>query len=46
MGAIGGQLATRTLQKCLRSNDDSIQEAAEVALRDIDVEDDPMGFSF
>ena len=46
MGAIGGQLATRALQKCLNSDDDSIREAAEMALSDLGVEDDPMGFGF
>lgn len=44
IGAIGGPLARRALQRCTKLGDDVLREAAEEALANIDIEDDPLSF--
>ena len=44
IGAIGGPLARRALQRCTKLDDDAIKEAAEEALANVDIEDDPLSF--
>ncbi len=46
MGAMGGALARRALQVCLRSEDDSLGEAAREALKDIEFTDDSLTFRY
>ena len=44
LGSIGGPLAKRALQQCLKLEDDTLEEAAQAALDDIDFDSEPMGF--
>ena len=44
LGAVGGRLARRALQKCLKASDEVIQEAVEAALSQLEGEEDPIGF--
>ena len=46
LGAIGGALAKRALQRCVKSDDEALQDAAQEALKHLEVEDDPMHFKF
>ena len=44
--AIGGRMARRVLLGCAKSSDEVLREAAQEALQDVDVEEDPIGFRF
>jgi HEAT repeat protein len=44
IGAIGGPLAERALKRCLKHDDEPVQEAAQEALDQLDAETDPLGF--
>lgn len=46
LGQIGGVLAKRALQLCLSDGDESIEEAAQTALANLEFNDDPLGFRF
>jgi HEAT repeat protein len=46
LGQIGGLLAKRALQLCLSDGDESIEEAAQTALANLEFNDDPLGFRF
>ena len=46
LGMIGGPLAKRTLEQCLRMEDEIIEEAAESALSSVEFDDDPLAFRF
>ena len=46
LGAIGGPLAKRAVLKCLKSEDDALKDTAEVALEQMEIEEDPAGFKF
>ena len=46
MGAIGGMLAKQALVQCMKLGDEAMEEAAHTALRNIQFDEDPLGFSF
>lgn len=46
LGSIGGNLAERALKRCMKHDEESIQDAAEEALAQIEAEADPLGFRF
>lgn len=46
LGQIGGSLAKMALQQCLADGDESIEEAAQHAMSNIEFDDDPLGFRF
>ena len=46
LGAVGGPLAKQALMKCLKLEDEALEEAAHTALKNIEFEEDPLGFRF
>ena len=46
LGAIGGRLAKRALQRCLGESDEAVREAAEEALNQLEGEEGPLYFGF
>ncbi len=46
LGAIGGPLAERTLRRCLKHEDETLQDAARDALEQMESENDPLAFKF
>lgn len=44
LGSIGGQLAKRALTQAANLGDETVEEAAQTALSNIEFDDDPMGF--
>lgn len=46
LGAVGGRLAKRALQRCLELGDEPLEQAARAALADVAFEDDPLGVQF
>ena len=46
LGEIGGHLARTALERCLKLGDEAIEQAAEDALRAIELNDDPLALSF
>ena len=44
LSALGGRLATKALQRCLRDDEEAIQEAAEAALEQTEAEGAPFNF--
>lgn len=46
LGAIGGVLAKQALLQCLKLGDEALEEAAQMALRGIEFDQDPIGFRF
>ena len=46
LGSIGGPLAKRALLQCLKLGDETLEEAAQAALQNIEFDSDPIGFSF
>ena len=46
LGAIGGSLAKRAIRQCLKYDDEVLQEAAQEALQQLEVEEAPMEFNF
>jgi HEAT repeat protein len=46
LGSVGGALAGQALRKCLESDDEAIEEAADEALREIEFDDDPLSLTF
>ncbi|MDO8750796.1 MAG: HEAT repeat domain-containing protein [Dehalococcoidia bacterium] len=46
LGAIGGVLAKRALRRCVKTGDEAIQEAANEALQQLDVDGGTLGSSF
>ena len=45
LGSIGGPLAKRALVQSLQLGDESIEEAAQAALNNVEFDDDPLGFT-
>ena len=45
LGKIGGSLAKRALVRCIEEGDASLEEAARVALENVEFLEDPMAFS-
>ncbi len=46
LGSVGGALARQALQKCLESDDEAIEEAANEALSEIEFDEDPLSLTF
>ena len=46
LGSIGGALAKRALLQCLQMGEDAMEEAAQAALDNLELDEDPMGLSF
>ena len=46
LGSVGGTLASQALHKCLESDDESVEEAADEALRQIEFDQDPLSLTF
>ena len=46
LGSVGGALAGQALRKCLESDDEAIEEAADEALRQIEFDEDPLSLTF
>lgn len=46
LGAIGGPLARRALLQCTKLGEEPLEVAAQTALRNVDFEEDPLGFRF
>jgi HEAT repeat protein len=46
LGTIGGSLAKRALNQCLKLDDEALEEAAQAALEDLELDDDPLGIRF
>ena len=46
LGGIGGQLAKKALRRCLSQGDPALEEAVKDALENIQVVEDPLGFSY
>ena len=46
LGAISGPLARQALLRCQKLGDEGLQEAAEAALANIELNQDPLGFRF
>ncbi|MBI4200216.1 MAG: HEAT repeat domain-containing protein [Chloroflexi bacterium] len=46
LGVCGGRLAKRALQRCLKSEDEAVRQAAEEALGQLDMEESPLDFKF
>ncbi len=46
LGEIGGQLAKKALRRCLSQGDPALEEAVTDALENIQVVEDPLGFSY
>ena len=46
LGILGGALAKRALQQCVKSEDEALSEAAQEALTNIEFDDDPLAFKF
>ncbi len=46
IGTIGGTLAKRVLIQCLKAGDETLEEAAQAALKSIEFDEDPLAFSF
>ena len=45
LGSIGGPMAKRALVQSLQLGDESIEEAAQAALNNVEFDDDPLGFT-
>ena len=46
LGAVGGPLAKRALQQCLKIGDEALEEAAQEALSDHEFDENPLGLRF
>jgi HEAT repeat protein len=46
LGSVGGALASQALHKCLESEDEAVEEAANEALRQIEFDEGPLSLSF
>ncbi|MBM3934546.1 MAG: HEAT repeat domain-containing protein [SAR202 cluster bacterium] len=46
LGEIGGPLAKQALLRCAKLGDDTLEEAAKTALKELEFDDDPLGFRF
>ncbi len=46
MGAIGGPLAKRALRRCVKGDEEALQDAAQEALQELEVDEDPLRFKF
>ena len=46
LGSVGGALAGQALRKCLESDDEAIEEAADEALQQIEFDEDPLSLTF
>ncbi len=46
LGSIGGSLAKRALLQCLQMGEDAMEEAAQSALDNLELDEDPMGLRF
>ena len=46
LGVIGGSLAKRALRQCLKYDDEVLQDAAQEALQELEVDEAPLGFNF
>ena len=46
LGAIGGTTAKRALRQCLNSGDEALEEEAQTALSNMEIDEDPLGFRF
>ena len=46
LGAIGGPLAKQALQRCLNLEDETLEEAAQAALDNVELDENPLGFRF
>jgi HEAT repeat protein len=46
LGTIGGPVAKRALQQTLKMGDETLEEAAQSALKNIEFDEDPLGFKF
>ena len=44
LGSIGGPLAKQALKQCLKLGDEALEEAAQVALDNVELEQDPLAF--
>ena len=44
LGKIGGLLAKRVLMRCIKEGDAALEDAARVALEDVEFLDDPMAY--
>ena len=46
LGTLGGPLAKRALLQCLKMEDEALEEAAQTALKELEFDEDPLGFRF
>ena len=46
LGEIGGPVAKRALQQCIKMGDEAVNEVAQDALTSIEFDEDPLGFKF
>ena len=44
LGSVGGPIAKRVLLQCLQSDEEVVEQAAQMAMGSVELEDNPLGF--